>query len=526
MRPRLAITFAISLLASGCFTNADGQKPSAEEMFFPTGLAMSFAGRVLYIANSDFDLRYSGGSVLALDLKQLRGDVAPVAAELGAGNSSEVACAAAGRESNANPWLNPGPCSAFPLAPYVRASALTGAFASGLLHLKDEATNRARLFAPVRGDPSVTFFEVEDDSQLGPNDEPSFLLACDTDDAGFCGDEHRIGRDPERNLRGVQLPADPIGIAATVDGRAVVTAHQTEQAASLITHDFQTTPQLDYFASNLAAGPTDVTTIPPPAMLEPARSAAADAGLGFHYDPGFALTYRETAEISFLRFFSDSGAIPPRPFIFRTDTFPITTNLGGYDSRGMAIVDQNRRSCESICDGALDCLVACAENNPLDVFIANRTPPSLIIGQIHSVVHRTWVGGLSEPVVHGGAETLTLFDTLPLDFGPSRVITGDIVTPAGALEPRVFVVCFDSRLVFAVNPTTRTIESVIRTGRGPHAVLVDTGTDDDGTPYSLLYVGHFTDSYIGVVDLHQGHPSTYGQMIASIGLPTPPKGSK
>ena len=76
----------------------------------------------------------------------------------------------------------------------------------------------------------------------------------------------------------------------------------------------------------------------------------------------------------------------------------------------------------------------------------------------------------------------------------------------------------DSRLVFIIDPTTRQTESVIRTGRGPHAVTVDEGTDSNGA-YAYLYVGHFTDSYIGVVDLNQAHGSNYGQMIAPLEFP-------
>jgi DNA-binding beta-propeller fold protein YncE len=526
MRHHLLATVALSLVASACFSDAEGRRPSGEEMFFPTGLAISPGARVLYVANSDFDLRFKAGTVIALDLAKIRDDVAPILSGLDAGEAADAVCASAGRDANPDPWRSPGPCSAFPLPPFVRASVLTGAFASGLLLLRDEASNRARLFAPVRGDPSITYFDVEDDSQLAAGEAPSFSLACDTDQDGFCGDAHRIGRDPERNLRGVQLPADPIGIAATADGRAIVTAHQTQNAASLITHDFNTTPQLHYFASRLPDGPTGIAAIPPPAMIGPATDAAADAGIGFHYDPGFALTYRRSAEVSFLRFYPDTGAVPPRPFVFRTDSFAIQTNATGFDSRGLAIVDQARAGCEAGCNGQLACLTACAEDVPLDVFIANRTPPSLIVGQIHTIVQRTTVAGLTAPIANGGSESLTLFDTLPLDFGPSRVVTGNIVTQSGAFETRVFAVCFDSRLVFVIDPVARAIESVIRTGRGPHAIAIDSGIDNGGDSYALLYLGHFTDSYIGIVDLDLRRARSYGQMIASIGLPTPPKGSK
>jgi hypothetical protein len=45
-------------------------------------------------------------------------------------------------------------------------------------------------------------------------------------------------------------------------------------------------------------------------------------------------------------------------------------------------------------------------------------------------------------------------------------------------------------------------------------------------PHAFLYVGHFTDSYLGVVDLDMSHPETFGTLFASIGIPIPPLESR
>ena len=44
--------------------------------------------------------------------------------------------------------------------------------------------------------------------------------------------------------------------------------------------------------------------------------------------------------------------------------------------------------------------------------------------------------------------------------------------------------------------------------------------------HALGYVAHFTDSYIGVVDLDQRHARTYGAIIGSIEQPLAPRSSK
>jgi hypothetical protein len=75
--------------------------------------------------------------------------------------------------------------------------------------------------------------------------------------------------------------------------------------------------------------------------------------------------------------------------------------------------------------------------------------------------------------------------------------------------------------------TANAVIAVIDTGRGPNAIAFDTtcsaapnapcGTDD----MAFLYVGHFTDSYLGVVDLDM-RQSTFGTMFASLGSPLLP----
>lgn len=108
---------------------------------------------------------------------------------------------------------------------------------------------------------------------------------------------------------------------------------------------------------------------------------------------------------------------------------------------------------------------------------------------------------------------------MPLTVGPSRVVVGRIKTPSGEDETRVFAICFDSRRIFVYDPQRSRIEVEILTGRGPHAVAID-------TERSLLYVGHFTDSFIGVYSLDLSSPASYGSMLGMLGAPKTPRSSK
>jgi hypothetical protein len=71
------------------------------------------------------------------------------------------------------------------------------------------------------------------------------------------------------------------------------------------------------------------------------------------------------------------------------------------------------------------------------------------------------------------------------------------------------------------DPARRRIETRIDSGRGPHALVIDV-TDD----YAFAYVGHFTDSYIAVIELDQRNVREYGKTVLTVGRPTPPRASK
>ena len=507
---------ASTLIGAGCFTDASGRVPDTNTFYFPSALTMSPGRSVLYVANSDFDLQFSAGWLQALDARAIRTKARTMTAGLAAGTPVDQLCGAAGLTVNQEPWLYPGPCSPFDLPPFVGNSKLIGAFASGILFTPHPDGGSARLFVPVRGDPSITFFEVDDDSQLDPAGSANFKLDCGSGDAGFCAEQNRIGRDPERTLRGIALPADPVGIASDKRGEAIVTAHQTQGAASLIQNDWNGAPELSYFAGNLASGPTEVAAITEPAFVTAAREQNAD----FLYRPSFAVTFRNASEIDVVTHFNDSGAVPPRPYVVRTSVVPLNIVASSVDSRGIAVVDAKRAQCEQACNAladSLSCQVDCAEQVPLQVYVGNRNPASLLIGRIETVVARDATGAPTSAF-----DELFFFDAVPLNFGPARVETGHVIDKDGNLTPRVFATCFDSRTVFVFDPFREAVETIIRTGRGPHDVANDAGVED-GENYSFLYVGSFTDSYLGVIDLDMRNTATFGQVVANIGVPTPPK---
>ena len=523
----VTLVCGVGMAPTACFTSSEGLEPPTDSLYFPTGLVVSPGATALYVSNSDFDLQYNGGTVQVLDLVALRATVTPIAVGLGAGMGADAVCPP-GMGRNDSRLLNPGPCMPIPLALFVKKFATIGAFASGAILVHNPEGRGARLLVPVRGDPSITYFDVTDDrdgmSTNPPGCSDGFCLECEASAADAerrCGETHRIGENPTQNLRGLTLLAEPVGIAAAESGAQVVVAHQTEAAASLILNSWlnypETKPTLEYAIGNLAPGPTEVAALPIPGRIK--VTSGTDS---IRYQPGFFLTFRAAPEIDLLRFNADDKSAQARPFLSRVAALGINVNADGGDSRGIALDPTERQSCEADCDAAaasateedLRCLEKCAAI-PLGLYVANRAPPSLLVGHVDTEFERTG------DKVTGAFDIPSLFDSVPLSFGASKVAIGKVLDRDGILRTRVFAVAFDSRLIFSYDPEARRIEAVIRTGRGPHSVAFDSNAD-----HAFMYVGHFTDSYIGVVDLDMRRPQTFGTMFATVGTPVPPRESK
>jgi hypothetical protein len=538
LRSALAITVVGS---SGCFAPEEGVEPPLDRPYFPVNLTTDESAQHLFVANSNFDLQFNAGTVQSFDLDRLRRlvpracesdgdckdggrcDLEPNAQNGGAPSRWCVAtegpfagrpCGPFGEKSKADQVLAPGRCATIdPNNPQDGGPSLVvdavgiGAYATDMIYRKGPSdvpgAPSGRLFVPVRGDPerdyaTLHWIDVDDagvmDCGQGPND-------------GDCDDEHRRGDDPaEESTRNLQLAPEPFGIDATPDGTVVVVTHQLPGPragiASLFVNDWGPRgPLLEFGLDGLPSEPIGVAAIPEPKLVEKEDIAI---------DPGFLITFRVAAEIRLLRFVDDAGASPARPFLTSAGAVNIRANSVGQDSRGIAIDAGERQACEARCAEDVDCLRECAGID-LRTYVANRSPASLLVGETPANQSLTSSDDLP-----------TTFFSDPMPSGPSRVIVGQVIDRKGIPQTRVFLTCFDSRVIVPFNPASGESEEAFSTGRGPYAFHVDFAPGPDG--HALGYVGHFTDSYIGVIDLDQRH-ATYGQIVLTLGVPTAPRAS-
>lgn len=557
--PLLSLSVVLGLgLGLACADAGRGVDPARGQIYFPVGLAVDAAAEYLVVIGSDFDLQFNQGTVQSLSLERIRQlarvpctsddecgsaqhcDRAPTAENRSApsyfcvddaGDLAGQPCGALGENTSWAKVTVPGRCAPVSLvAPpdggpsLLRDAVGISAFATGgVLRADPTGSGASRLFIPVRGDSTLHWADLE---------QGRFLCGqpADAGAAGApsrCDDAHKVSLapgwiqeiqpvpdddDPDQTIEPLEVAPEPFDLAATADGRVLVMTHQLNGQVSTFANDWLGPPVLVDRLTLDTGLPMGVAAVPPPSASELWPSLV----------PTFLIGARSEARVQMVAFLGDgilgdaatdpTAAVPlvekARPSLEPIASAPLRVNSSGLDSRGVTIDDLRRRDAMAACAADDSACLKRAVAVPLDVYIANRSPNSLLVGTIEARVGELGSDGV--PSFH---------DTIPLTSGPSRVFLGQVRTPAGELERRVFVTCFDSALIYVYDPARRKVEAEIHTGRGPHAIAFDPQAP-------LAYVAHFTDSYVGVVSLDQTHPATYGAMLASIGLPTPPRAAK
>ncbi len=536
--PRLQIALsALSALVavSACFPPDDGTRPDLSKFNFPVGLALSNEGGRLYVANSDFDLRYNGGVVQVLDTAVIAKHLPQHCdsdADCDGGESCQDGadgdpatflcvnqkgspCGSLGLQTEAARFEHPGPCEALPLSTrgLLLESARIAPFVADIRYVPANASGSrpARLLMPVRGDATLHWADVEDEVRgSGP------VLDCGQDSDRTCDSDHRRGdQRSEAAQDGELLPTEPFGIAVGDGGDVVFIGHQSQGAVSVF-QNAASGPKLQSVLEGLPRNPIGLGAVPVPAVVQ---------RFDLDYEPGVVVSYRfsgaSSPGVELLRYFDAKKAAPAVPYLERAGNSAITTNSGGSDSRGLVLSDYERRLCEQACEESdcsdastesepegpcYDCLYACA-GVPIDAYLANRSPDSLLIGKTQLTRSEFPRDDIPD-----------FTDTEALRGGPSRIISANIIDERGEPAPRVFVLAFNAQLMYIYDPSRGEIEAHVRTGPGPQSVIVDERS-------GLGYVAHFTESYVGVVDLDRRH-ATYGQVVLGVGEPQLPRSSK
>lgn len=201
--------FAVVL--AGCTASSEEVRPPDDQLFFPTGAAVSPDERFLFVANANSELKWDSGTVVVIDLDAV--------------------------DAVANQWVATQETSGCTIDPDRRetlecderdfilreAGARIGNFATDIA-VQDTNNGTLRLFVPTRGDPSIAWLDF-DGASLSCNDAAQGFALCD--------EAHRLAYvqdDPDLAL----VPDEPFDAYADSAGQYAVVTHLTTGAVTLI----------------------------------------------------------------------------------------------------------------------------------------------------------------------------------------------------------------------------------------------------------------------------------------------------
>lgn len=459
----------------GCYSSGTGADPDDKRPYFPTGIALSPSGNWLFLANSNFDLAFNAGVVQAFNVEKIA--------------TAARACRDAAATLRAKPddralaTARDAACGANAPSRFIGAAVRIGAFAADLRSLPRTGTDPSaggRLLLPVRGDASLTtidFDEAGDQITLrcGPGARPGTFTAR-------CQPGWRLGTDPARSDRGLVLGGEPFGVAtsdvldskgAPVDTVGAVVHQSTGNVSLFVSAANPGEPppgRLAHILGNLATGGTGIAALDHVAVFDTVAREERQV-------PRFLVTNRSQSNVLIVQYFPDPK--PERSGFVLSAVVPISPQASGFDTRGV-VVDPPEPG----------------ETRPTRVFLTNRTPAALVVGQI-------------DPVT----QSLSFYENLALPIGPSRLTRTSIDG-----HTLILAASFDARSIVLYDPDSRRVSNVLRTHRGPYAMAVD-------PVRKLGFISNFTDSTIQVIELDPTRAGTddFQRIIFSVGNPSGPE---
>jgi DNA-binding beta-propeller fold protein YncE len=425
----LALGALAGLVLAGCPAAGDDVRPPSDQFFFPTGLAMAPDERALFVVNANSDLRWDSGAIAVVDLGAVQdlfaawvdgGEIPGADCEVDATSRHTLICNE---------------------AEVVRADAgvRVGNFATSLA-VQVLESGALRLFAAVRGDPSITWIDFDGEA-----------LACGDEDASFpeCDDAHRLTRmrdDPDL----FDLPGEPFDIHVdSTDGFAVVT-HLSEGAVSLV----DAPPDGEAPILSDAIGGLFASNADDPGV----RGAAGVAGRLPGSSPDrIYVTSRAEARVQTLTVAWPNGSRRRGglPVLVPADFFFMNRVLPSDDGRGLAFSADGDRA-----------------------YVINRDPPTLQI--------------IDTSLNAAGVPRNELSAAIEICQQASNVAVMD----SGEGE-RVYLGCFRTGQVWVIDPAAREVEAIIGVGRGPDGIVASPSNHQ-------VYVTNFLEDTISVIDTRPG----------------------
>lgn len=245
LKNRIVFVGLFSMLA-GCLSEYSGEPPPGDQLIYPVGLITTANDDFLIVVNSNFDLQYNAGTVVALSLEKVRAII----------------------ETGGSPdWLsNDGTFLFIPDTELIdpNDTIRIGSFASDIALTPD----RDRALVPVRGgaERAIVILDIDESKTNGK------VLSCGEGNDLTCDRDHRVTSNEE-----VTLPIEPYEVASMVYTRenaegvplSITVGFAThlysgDVSAFVIENDGRLAPELFSVAREVVPGASGIEVRPDP----------------------------------------------------------------------------------------------------------------------------------------------------------------------------------------------------------------------------------------------------------------------
>jgi DNA-binding beta-propeller fold protein YncE len=504
---------ALALLVgvASCGLNQEGVAPPRDHISFPASALVAPSGDWLYVVNSNSDLRYNNGTLVAVDLTAAAKDRKETTFGL---------CPYADFIPPAGP--GPGECCWDFLdhsildcdeRRYVEKDQTIeiGSFGAGMVFqpfdesqdedhcgksgypnkqmptgrheclpevdCKAPPTGAGRLFIGVRGNSSVTYLDVHFDADHVPT------FGCPFDDHDGDVDACTItDSPPAAALEPQHVPDEPYALTLDNDRDFLYVGHLKGDVShpgtgGVSLYDVQRSREQGEIVPPSLIGvtqaffPPDVNGLFGVTSLNPRKSNGLLYATSRYGNTATSLVTTKPA--------NDACAAPAPPdtsfmVLPAGDTF--ASPLVGVEIRGIAF----------------------PPDDPNRAFVLQRVPPALI----------------GYDIADG---TAGLYGNVPTDIIETCQAPTFLQQYGEHENARLYITCFESGQVYVVDPYVPRLTNVIEVGRGPAGLAFAPTVDADGK--QLAYVVGFSANNISVVDLTPGSPTQF-HVIQRLGFPS------
>ncbi|HKA90168.1 MAG TPA: hypothetical protein VKE22_21050 [Haliangiales bacterium] len=448
-------------LVMACTAGETDVAPPQYAFYYPTALKVSPSEKHMFVMSANSDLRYSSGTVATLDLDAVD---ALTQQWLGSGFATPPAgCTqlVARPQIVDCPTMN-GDSPTTVMVP--NATVKIGNFGVDLgiqrLYRGGVPSGGLRIFATVRGDPSVTWIDFA---------EPTRHMDCGPEDTyPRCSPEHRLTR-VRSDINLPSIPPEPFYLFVDGDSENVFATHLTSGAVTLADapREEGTTPVVHDVNQNFWAPVGSLGLVG--AVGIAARTPGDPSGLVY-------VSSRQEARVTALRV--AAGPLNPNGRPWKALTEVLWFFLDGIGVSGVAA---DSRALTFSADGTR-------------MYLVSRTPPAV----------RVYDTSLDDT----GAPRNDLIGVADVCPQPATLALADF-----GRGPRLIVPCFSTGQVWVIDAVTLAVESMEDVGKGPTAVSVSPSR-------KRIYVANYADDTIAVLDATPG-ARTEARMVLLIGTPRP-----